>query len=516
MLPCAVFTTDKAAIIKVASNNSRASGAWVMEGGYADRVPARSVRHGMDFDCSIADSSSTKADGMGPEFDRCIVVDDDDDILLAARLLLRPLFREVITARSPEEALPEIERETPDVVLLDANFARGATDASEGLAWLDRLTAIDPEIVVVMITAHAGVHVAVAAMKRGATDFVPKPWSNDRLLTTVRTAAALRRSRVAAGVTRPASSSKSPLLGHSPAMARVHSLIDRAAPTDANVLVIGQNGTGKEVVARELHARSLRAGRVLQTVDLGAIASELIDSELFGHVKGAFTDAKTDRVGRIQAADGGTLFLDEIGNLPLHLQPKLLTALEQRQVTPVGANKPVKVDIRVIAATNMPRERLMDERLFRQDLLYRLNTVEIALPPLAERPEDVIELTEHFLRHYAERYDRPCPTLSDAARDALVAHDWPGNVRALRHAVERATILAARPVLEPEDFGIEQGAARPAARAPVPPADLNLDRVERRLVEEALRKHGYNITLAAGELGLSRAALYRRMEKHGL
>lgn len=454
---------------------------------------------------------------MGPEFDRCVVVDDDDDILLAARLLLRPLFREVITARSPEEALPEIERQTPDVVLLDANFARGATDASEGLAWLDRLTQIDPEIVVVMITAHAGVHVAVAAMKRGATDFVPKPWSNDRLLATVRTAAALRRSRMMAGAPRPSPTKKSPLLGHSPAMARVHSLIARAAPTDANVLVLGPNGTGKEVVARELHAQSQRSGQVLQTVDLGAIATELIDSELFGHVKGAFTDARSDRVGRIQAADGGTLFLDEIGNLPLHLQPKLLTALEQRQVTPVGANTPVKVNIRVIAATNMPRDRLMDERVFRQDLLYRLNTVEIALPALAERPEDVIELAEHFLAHYAARYDRPTPTLGDAARAALVAHDWPGNVRALRHAVERATILSTRAVLDPEDFGLEAGARmHNAPSSATAQNDLNLDRVERRLVEESLRKHGYNITLAAGELGLSRAALYRRMEKHGL
>lgn len=453
---------------------------------------------------------------MGPEFDRCVIVDDDDDILLAARLLLRPLFHEIVTAQSPEEALPEIKRQAPDVVLLDANFARGATDASEGLAWLDRLTAIDPEMVVVMITAHAGVHVAVAAMKRGATDFVPKPWSNERLLATVRTAAALRRSRTAAGAPQPVPAAKSPLLGHSPAIARVHSLIDRAAPTDANVLILGQNGTGKEVVARELHARSQRAGKVLQTVDLGAIATELIDSELFGHVKGAFTDARADRIGRIQAADGGTLFLDEIGNLPLHLQPKLLTALEQRQVTPVGANKPVKVNIRVIAATNMPRERLMDERVFRQDLLYRLNTVEIDLPPLAERPEDVIELTEHFLHHYAARYDRPCPMLSDAARAALIAHDWPGNVRALRHAVERATILSARNVLEPEDFGLVPGTIRPHIAPARPAEDLNLDRVERRLVEEALRKHGYNITLAASELGLSRAALYRRMEKHGL
>ncbi|WBH15491.1 sigma-54-dependent transcriptional regulator [Sphingomonas radiodurans] len=456
---------------------------------------------------------------MGPEFDRCVIVDDDDDILLAARLLLRPLFREIVTAGSPDEALPEIRRAVPDVILLDANFARGATDAREGLAWLDQLVTIDPEIVVVMITAHAGVHVAVEAMKRGATDFVPKPWSNERLLATVRTAAALRRSRVAAGAPPPtdaAQGPRSPLLGRSPAMARVHSLIERAAPTDANVLVLGENGTGKELVARELHTRSLRAGNVLQTVDLGAIASELIDSELFGHVKGAFTDARTDRIGRIQAADGGTLFLDEIGNLPLHLQPKLLTVLEQRQVTPVGANKPIKVDIRVIAATNMSRDRLTDERVFRQDLLYRLNTVEIALPALAERPEDVAELAEHFLTLYAARYNRARPTLSDAARGALARHEWPGNVRALRHAIERAVILAPGPILEVEDFGL---APNNHAQAPVESpavADLNLDRVERRLVEEALRKHRYNITLASNELGLSRAALYRRMEKHGL
>jgi DNA-binding NtrC family response regulator len=455
---------------------------------------------------------------MGPEFDRCVIVDDDDDILLAARLLLRPLFREILTAGSPHEALPEIRRAVPDVILLDANFARGATDAREGLAWLDQLVTIDPEIVVVMITAHAGVHVAVEAMKRGATDFVPKPWSNERLLATVRTAAALRRSRVAAGAPPRSDAAQGPrssLLGRSPAMARVHSLIERAAPTDANVLVLGPNGTGKELVARELHARSLRAGNVLQTVDLGAIASELIDSELFGHVKGAFTDARTDRIGRIQAADGGTLFLDEIGNLPLHLQPKLLTVLEQRQVTPVGANKPVKVDIRVIAATNMTRDRLTDERVFRQDLLYRLNTVEIALPSLAERPEDVGEIAEHFLDLYAVRYNRPRPTLSDAARAALAQHGWPGNVRALRHAVERAVILSTRPVLEVEDFGLEPAVPQTAA-APAAVEDFNLDRVERRLVEEALRKHGYNITLTAAELGLSRAALYRRMEKHGL
>jgi len=462
-----------------------------------------------------------------PEFDFCVVIDDDDDILMASRLLLRRLFKDVEAVRSPEEALPLIQARTPDAVLLDANFARGATNAAEGLAWLDKLLGIDPEMVVVMITAHGGVQVAVSAMKRGATDFVSKPWSNEKLLATVRTAASLRRSRkaVSGGVAAPAPAQQagaSPLLGSSPVMARVHSLISRAAPTDANVLVLGENGTGKELVARELHRQSLRANQVMLTVDLGAVSEELIDSELFGHVKGAFTDARTDRVGRIQAADGGTLFLDEIGNLPLRLQPKLLTVLEQRQVTPVGANKPVPVNIRVIAATNLPPEKLRDESHFRQDLLFRLNTVEIDLPPLRDRREDVPQLIEHYLEHYAKRYGRPVPALSPAARMALLDHDWPGNVRALRHALERAVILARDAALEPEDFALVQAMPRivPAAAVTPPPArqsdDLNLERVERRLVEEALKKHGYNISLAASELGLSRAALYRRMEKHGL
>ncbi|HEX8446749.1 MAG TPA: sigma-54 dependent transcriptional regulator [Sphingomonas sp.] len=459
------------------------------------------------------------------EYDLAVVVDDDDDILVAARLLLRGLFREVVTLSRPEEAVALAASRSPDVMLLDANFARGATDASEGLALLQQVLAADPQLIVVMITAHAGVMVAVEAMKRGATDFVSKPWKNDRLLSTVRTAAALSRSRRQAAATHPApaggtgiAAGETPLIGNAPAMARVHSLIARAAPTDANVLVLGENGTGKELVARDLHRQSLRADRPMITVDLGAIATELIDSELFGHVKGAFTDARTDRIGRIQAADGGTLFLDEIGNLPLALQPKLLTALEQRVVTPVGANRPVPVDIRVIAATNMTPDMLRDPRYFRQDLLFRLNTVEIELPALRERREDIPALIEHYLALYARRYACAAPVVTPAALAALVAHDWAGNVRALRHAIERAVILAGGAPLVPEDFPLGPVTRHIAPEAVVTRGaeDLNLDRVERRLVEEALRKHGYNISAAAGELGLSRAALYRRMEKHGL
>jgi len=467
----------------------------------------------------------------GKRFNRCIVVDDDEDILLSARLLLRDIFADIATFKAPEEALAAMEAELPDVVLLDANFGRGATDAQEGFHWLGEILRRDAQAVVVMITAHAGIGVAVDAMKRGATDFVSKPWSNERLLATVRTAAALRASRAevaterskAAVVAAPAAGGETPLLGNAPAMARIWSLIERAGPTDANVLILGENGTGKELVARELHRRSRRAEQILVSVDLGAVSENLFESELFGHMKGAFTDARADRIGRMQAADRGTLFLDEIGNMPLHLQPKLLTALEQRQVVPVGANRPVKIDIRVIAATNCPPDQLADESRFRQDLLFRLNTVELHLPPLRERREDILPLTAHFIAQYAKKYGKPVRELPDEVARALTGYDWPGNVRALRHACERAVILSDGAAFTADDFSLSRGLApsRPAAPAPAPEAaavrhDLNLERAEKQMVEEALRKHSYNISLAAAELGLTRASLYRRMEKHGL
>jgi DNA-binding NtrC family response regulator len=309
------------------------------------------------------------------------------------------------------------------------------------------------------------------------------------------------------------------LLGNSPGMARVMSLIERAGPTEANVLILGENGTGKELVARELHRRSGRADQVLVSVDLGAVAENLFESELFGHVKGAFTDARGDRIGRLQAADGGTLFLDEVGNLPLHLQPKLLTALEQRQVIPVGANKPVSIDVRVIAATNLPPERLGDETLFRQDLLFRLNTVEIELPPLRERRDDILLLVDHYVALYSKKYGKPVRRLPADVAAALLSYQWPGNVRALRHAAERAVILAAEDMFTVEDFSLSRSLA-PRTSTPPPPSaaasDLNLERAEKQMVETALKKHAYNISLAAAELGLTRASLYRRMDKHGL
>lgn len=456
---------------------------------------------------------------MDRPFSLAIVVDDDPDIGLAAKLALRDLFERIETLSSPAELLPLLGKGTPDAILLDLNFERGATDGREGLRFLAKVMEIEPDAAVVIITAHGAVSIAVEAIKAGASDFVAKPWSNERLAATVRSAAALRRSRIDAqeerGRTAELSATpETPLLGQSPAMQRIRTLIDRAAPTDANVLILGENGTGKEIVAREIHRLSRRSGRPMVSVDLGATAETLFESELFGHVKGAFTGADGDRMGRLKAADRSTLFLDEIGNLPLHLQPKLLTALEQREVVPVGSNRPISIDVRVVAATNVSVDQLFDQKRFRQDLLFRLNTIEIELPPLRDRREDIPLLLGHYLSLYARKYDAPRREMPDHVLDLLSRHDWPGNVRALRHAAERAVIMAGGDRYHVDDFPLPQRSQ--AASLSVVGDSLNLDQLEKQMIERALRMHHFNVSLAAAELGLSRGALYRRMEKHGL
>ncbi|HEU5482891.1 MAG TPA: sigma-54 dependent transcriptional regulator [Sphingomicrobium sp.] len=452
-------------------------------------------------------------------FELAVVVDDDPDIAFAARLALKDLFARIETLGDASELLAFLKRESPDAILLDLNFERGATDGREGLDCLAEIMARDPDSAVVIITAHGAVSVAVEAIKRGASDFVAKPWSNERLVATIRSAAALRRSRIDTRVERSRASelshgSETPLLGKSEAMKRVRLLIERAAPTDANVLILGENGTGKEIVAREIHRLSRRSESPMVSVDLGATSETLFESELFGHVKGAFTGAAGERIGRLKAADRSTLFLDEVGNLPLRLQPKLLTALEQREVVPVGANRAVPIDVRVVAATNLSPDQIADETRFRQDLLFRLNTIEIHLAPLRELADDIPLLLDHYLGVYGRKYDKPARALPPSVLDELMRHDWPGNVRALRHAAERAVIMADGDAYRMEDFPLPMSHGSPAL--PALSGGLNLEQFERQMIERALRMHHFNISLAATELGLSRGALYRRMEKHGL
>ena len=452
---------------------------------------------------------------------RILVVDDEEDILITARLLLKRHFASVETLRDVSH-LPELVRKDAfDVLLLDMNFTPGSDDGEEGLRRLSEVLAIDPQAVVVLITAHAGVELAVEAMKKGAADFVTKPWENERLLATLLAASNLRRSRVEAADLRnrnrglvAATRTDTEMIGTSARLLRVFETIRRAAPTVANVLILGENGTGKELVAREIHRRSSRAEEVFLRVDLGALSPQLFESELFGHRRGAFTDAREERIGLFRAATGGTLFLDEIGNVPLHLQSKLLTALERREVTPVGADRADPIDVRLICATNLAADRLSDENLFRQDLLYRINTVEIVLPPLRERREDIPLLLEHFIVLYSDKYNLPAKRLSAEALEHLMAYSWPGNVRALRHAVERAVILSEGPVLHVADFPFASLSVERAASNPESGATLNA--IERDAIARVIKIHKGNISRAAQALGLTRASLYRRMQKYGL
>ena len=455
-----------------------------------------------------------------------LIVDDDEDILTAGRLLLRRNFGEIVTCRRPEEVPDLLEKHRFDAVLLDMNFGPGESSGRQGLEWLERILMIDPQMVVVMITAHGSVDTVVEAMKRGATDFIAKPWQNEKVVATISTAVELHRSRLESDSLRrtnralleATTTTDNSIIGSSPQMQEVLSIVERAAPTDANILILGENGTGKELVARELHRQSARAEQVFLTVDMGSISETLFESELFGHQKGAFTGADDDRLGRFQAANGGTLFLDEIGNLPLHLQAKLLRVLEQRRVTPLGADKAADVDVRIIAATNIASELLRDESRFRADLLFRLNTVEITVPPLRDRPDDILPIARHYAAIYSRKYGHSAKTFSPAAEQALINYDWPGNVRALRHAIERAVILTTDDLLEPGDLQLIETGHTPnqAATATPIPTVLNLDQMEKDTIHKALRKHGFNISHAANELGLTRASLYRRMEKHGL
>lgn len=458
---------------------------------------------------------------MEKKIGKILIVDDDEDILHAARLFLKQRFALVHTEKKPERIPALLKNESYDVVLLDMNFAKGATSGKEGFLWLNKIVEIDPSLVVVLITAYGDIEMAVQAIKEGAMDFILKPWQNEKLLATVSAAINLRQSRAEADNLRLRQKQLSAdldqpfhnFIGRSPAMQAVFSTVQKVAQTEANVLILGENGTGKELVARELHRQSPRSGEVFISVDMGAISETLFESELFGHIKGAFTDAREDRAGRFEIASGGTLFLDEIGNLSLPLQAKLLTVLENRRVTRLGSNRPVEIDVRLVCATNMLIHEMVAQRKFRQDLLYRINTVEIHMPALRERPEDISPLMDHFLRIYCKKYLKPLKRMNTSALKKLEKYQWPGNVRELQHAIERAVIMSESNLLQPQDFFLFAAEAKEEGLFL---EDYNLEEIEKIVIRKAISKHKGNISHAARELGLSRTALYRRLEKYAL
>lgn len=453
---------------------------------------------------------------------KILIVDDNEDLLKAARMYLKRHLAQVDIEKNPEAIPSLMGNEDYDVILLDMNFTKDVSSGSEGYYWLEKILQIDPSAVVVLITAYGDVQMAVKAIKAGATDFVLKPWENEKLLATIFSAMRLRESRDEVEVLKirnqeiseTLNNRYSEIIGQSAAMQRIFQTIDRVAKTDANVLILGENGTGKELIARAIHRNSSRKNENFVTVDLGSITETLFESELFGHKKGAFTDAKEDRAGRFEMANGGTLFLDEIGNLSMPLQAKLLTVIQNRRVSRVGSNKETQVDIRLICATNMPLYEMVKENKFRQDLLYRINTIEVEIPPLRDRFEDIPLLANYYLKHYGTKYEKQVSKISDAALSRMHKHTWPGNIRELQHAIERAVILCNSSVLQPEDFNFSQTYGKEDGQLSL--EQYNLEEVEKLLIRKVLKKFNGNITQAATELGLTRSSLYRRLEKYGL
>jgi len=452
---------------------------------------------------------------------RILVVDDDADVLQAARLYLKQHVEKVDTEKNPNSIPTLLKNNHYDLILLDMNFTEDVSSGEEGFFWLRKILEMDPSIAVVLITAYGDVEKAVKAVKEGATDFVLKPWQNEKLLATIMSSLKITKSRREINSLQQQQKQLSSdidhnyrdIIGKSAPMMEVFQTVEKVAATDANILISGENGTGKELIARAIHRRSQRKEKVFIGVDMGAISESLFESELFGYVKGAFTDAKEDRPGRFEIANGGTLFLDEIGNIPLSLQSKLLTVIQSRQVTRVGSVSSKKIDIRLICATNRSLNEMVANNEFRQDLLYRINTIEIKLPPLRERKEDIPLLVDHFLGIYRKKYGKKAGKISDATLEKLKSYRWPGNVRELQHAVERAVIMADDELLQPSDFLL---VSDDEASEQLTFEDYNLEEVEKMVIRKALKKNDGNISRAAEELGLTRASLYRRMDKYGL
>lgn len=454
---------------------------------------------------------------------KILIVDDNEDLLKAAKMHLKRHFKQVDIEKNPE-AIPDLlNNEDYDIILLDMNFTKDVSSGSEGYYWLEKILQIDPSAVVVLITAYGDVQMAVKAIKAGATDFVLKPWENEKLLATLFSAMRLRETLDKVQtltlknqeINQAQNEKYSEIIGQSQNIQHIFQTIDRVAHTDANVLILGENGTGKEMIARAIHRNSSRKNESFVSVDLGSITETLFETELFGHKKGSFTDAKEDRPGRFEMAHTGTLFLDEIGNLSMPLQAKLLSVLQSRKVSRVGSNKETLVNIRLICATNMPLYDMVKENKFRQDLLYRINTIEVEIPSLRDRPGDIPLLANYFLKSYSDKYQKSVSKISEAALTRMSKHPWPGNIRELQHAIERAVILSNTTVLQPEDFSLNSSNGKETDQQ-LNLEQYNLEEVEKLLIRKVLKKYNGNITQAAAELGLTRSSLYRRLEKYGL
>lgn len=450
---------------------------------------------------------------------KILIVDDNEDVLFALNLLLEPYVEQIKVSTQPERIEHFMETYAPDVILLDMNFKRDAISGQEGLYWLEKIKKIDSEAVVLFITAYADTEKAVRAIKAGATDFIPKPWEKEKLLATLSAALQLRASRTEVKTLKRqvealggGEDTHFDIIGESDPMQTLFSTIDKLRDTDANILILGENGTGKDLVARALYHHSPRSEKVFVSIDLGSIPEQLFESELFGYEKGAFTDARRDKPGRMEVASGGTLFLDEIGNLSLPMQAKLLTAIEKRCILRLGATRSLPIDVRLICATNVNIQNMVAEGTFRQDLLYRINTIELHIPPLRERGHDIQLLADHFLSRYARKYKKEVHALSREARTKLQQYTWPGNVRELQHAIERAVILSEGPVLKPDNFMLQPTPIRKKNDI----EELNLSILEKEAIERALRRADGNVTRAAELLGITRFALYRKLDKLGL
>ncbi len=449
---------------------------------------------------------------------KILAIDDDTDVLLAVKMLLRPVVKEIITEKNPERLPALLAQQNFDIILLDMNYKSSLNTGNEGIFWLRKIREINKNVAVIMITAYGDIDLAVRSVKEGATDFVLKPWRNEKLLWTLeealeKTTALSKQSDKTKKKNTPATFVE--LIGESEVMQDILYKIDKIAPTDANILILGENGTGKGDIAKLIHQKSMRADKPFVHADLGALTESLFESELFGHKKGAFTDAREDRAGRFETANGGTLFLDEIGNISLPQQAKLLTVLQNREVTRLGTNTPIPLDIRLISATNAPIKELANQNAYRKDLIYRLNTIEITLPPLRQRGDDVILLAQHFIEIYRNKYHKNTEGLEEKAKDKLRKYAFPGNIRELQHAIERAIIMCDSDTLHARDIDLQSSIETPIVVAESP-STLRIDELEKSTILKAIEKHEGNITKAAKELGLTRTALYRRLGKYDI